>query len=231
MVYRIALCDDAPAFLSLLENLVGEWAAARGDEALLTAFASAEELWMDGGETKWDMMLLDIEMSGMDGVTLARDIRRRDEVVQIIFVTGYSEYISDGYEVGALHYLMKPVNRDKLFSVLDRAADKLRKNERTLDLDLGDELVRVPLHQIRYLDVRLNYVTVHAREDYTVKRPLRDFDGALDERFFRVGRGCVINLTCVRRVTRTAAYLIDGTVIPLPRGQYDALNRAIIQRT
>ena len=83
------------------------------------------------------ILLLDIEMGGMDGVTMARKVRQADDAVQIIFITGYSDYIAEGYEVEALNYLMKPVDEEKLFSVLGRAAEKLRKNERTLTLDLG----------------------------------------------------------------------------------------------
>ncbi len=169
-------------------------------------------------------------MGQMDGVALAKRVRAGNETVQIIFVTGYSDYISDGYDVGALHYLMKPVDRDKFFRVLDRAAQKLRKNERMLTLALPDETVRVPLYEIRFLDVRQNYATVHGKRDYTVKKTLRELEPLLDDRFFRIGRSCILNLTYIQRVTRTDVYLTDGSVLPLPRGMYEPLNRAIIDR-
>ena len=95
----------------------------------------------------------------MDGVSLARMIRRENETIQILFLTGYSDYIAEGYEVAALHYLVKPVKEEKLFSVLDRALDKVRKNETVLNLTSGGELVRIPIHQLRYADVMGNYVT------------------------------------------------------------------------
>ena len=78
--------------------------------------------------------------------------------------------------MAALHYLMKPVREEKFFSVLDRAADKLRKNERTLTLECAGEVVRVPLYQIRYVDVQHNYATVHAKADYTVKKTLAEIE-------------------------------------------------------
>lgn len=76
-----------------------------------------------------------------------------------------------------------------------------------------------------------NYVTVHAGQDYTVKRPLGELEKGLDSRFFRVGRSYIVNLACIRRVARTEAELSTGERIPLPRGQYDKLNRAIIDKT
>ena len=88
----------------------------------------------------------------------------------------------------------------------------------------------MPLHAIRYIDVRQNYVTVHAREDYTVKKTLGAMEKELDNRFFRAGRSLLLNLGYIRRVSKTDVYLEDGTVLQLPRGVYDALNRAIIER-
>ena len=73
-------------------------------------------------------------------------------------------------------------------------------------------------------------MTVHGKQDYTVKKTLGEFETELDERFFRVGRGCIVNLTFIQRVTRTEITLSDGTILPLPRGMYEPLNRAIISR-
>ena len=157
-------------------------------------------------------------------------LRRDNDGVQIVFITGYSDYIADGYEVEALHYLMKPVDEDKLFAVLDRAAEKLRRNEKVLTLDLAGELVRLPVYQIRCAEVQGNYVTIHARADYTVKMTLSELESQLDENFFRLGRSALVNLGSVARVTRTAVTLADGSTLPLPRGAYERINRAIIQR-
>ena len=185
----------------------------------------------DAEDKSWDILLLDIEMGAMDGVTMAKRVRRDNEAVQILFITGYSDYIAEGYEVAALHYLMKPVREEKLFSVLDRAVEKRKQQDRFLNLSLSGELVRLPLYEIRYLDVHQNYVTVHAKTEYTVKRTLGDFEKELDDRFHRVGRSIILNLKCIQRVTKTEVHLSDGTVLLLPRGAYEPLNRAIIAHT
>ncbi len=230
MHYEIAICEDQPSERAFLSALVRSWAKQSGCSAGLASFESAEAFLFECAGRPLDILILDIEMGQMDGVALAKRVRAGNETVQIIFVTGYSDYISDGYDVGALHYLMKPVDRDKFFRVLDRAAQKLRKNERMLTLALPDETVRVPLYEIRFLDVRQNYATVHGKRDYTVKKTLRELEPLLDDRFFRIGRSCILNLTYIQRVTRTDVYLTDGSVLPLPRGMYEPLNRAIIDR-
>lgn len=231
MTYKIAICDDNQTDIQYMQTLVNRWAEDAGVQVHLASFLSAEAFLFHYAEQKdYDILLLDIEMTGMDGVTMAKCVRQENETVQIIFITGYSDYIAEGYEVSALHYLMKPVKPDKLFAVLNRAVEKLTKNERVLYLEFSGEMVRIPLREIRYLDVAQNYVTVHAKQDYTIKKTLQEFEGELDERFFRVGRSCILNLTYIQRVTKQDAHLSDGTAIGLPRGSYEALNRAIISR-
>ena len=229
MELRIAVCDDAEEDREYVSGLVKDWAAQAGHQAEITAFSSAESFLFRYAEDKnWDILLLDIEMGAMDGVTMAKELRKSNDTVQIIFITGYSDYISEGYEVAALHYLMKPVKEEKLRSVLDRAVEKITKNERVLHFESGGEMVRVPIYQIRYADVLGNYVTVHARTDVTVKMTLGELEKQLDECFYRVGRSALVNLTQISRVTKTEIRLSDGTAIPLPRGAYEGVNRAII---
>ena len=229
MKYKVAICDDSDADRRYIMDMVRSWASAVGHEVQVDGFPSAESfLFRYAGESDYDILLLDIEMGAMDGVTMAKELRKSNDTVQIIFITGYSDYISEGYEVAALHYLMKPVNEEKLCLVLDRAAEKLAKNERVLNFEVSGEMVRVPIYQIRYADVLGNYVTVHAQTDVTVKMTLGELEKQLDERFYRVGRSALVNLTQISRVTRSEIRLNDGTAIPLPRGAYEGVNRAII---
>lgn len=229
MKYRIAICDDSDADRKYIMNMVERWAASVDYVVYIDTFSSAENfLFHYAEESDYDILLLDIEMGAMDGVTMAKQLRENNDTVQIIFITGYSDYILEGYEVAALHYLMKPVKEGKLCSVLDRAVEKLSKDERVLNFEIGDEMIRVPIYQIRYAEVFGNYVTIHAASDIKVKMTLGELEKQLDERFYRVGRSCVVNLTQVSRVTRTEIKLLDGMAIPLPRGAYDGINRAII---
>ena len=229
MTYKIAICDDETSVIEYVSSIVTEWEAQSGHTVVLRTFSSAESfLFSYEDENDYDILLLDVEMGQMDGVSLAKAIRKKNETVQIVFITGYSEYIAEGYEVAALHYLMKPVKPEKLFEVLNRATEKLEKNERMLTLSLSGEMVRIPLHEIAYIDVNGNYITLHGKEDYTVKKTLGDIQKELDERFFKVGRSCIVNLNMVQRVTKTDCYLSNGSSLPLPRGAYDTLNRAII---
>lgn len=228
-IYKIAICDDNPADIRYIRDIVCEWGENRSIE--IHTFPSAEAfLFQYEEERGWDILLLDVEMGRMDGVTLAKELRRDNETVQIIFITGYSDYIADGYEVEALHYLLKPVKKDRLLHVLERAAEHLKKNEREIVLKTPEEIVLMPIREILFLEVRQNYVTVHGKREVTVKRTLSEFEKELDDRFFRMGRSFLVNLRVISRVTKKEVFLKDGSVLPLPRGQYEPLNRAIITR-
>lgn len=229
MQYKIAVCDDSEVDRQYISGMVARWAKENGCMVQNDMFASAENFLFRYAEKKdYDILLLDIEMGKMDGVTMAKKLRQDNDTIQIVFITGYSDYISEGYEVAALHYLMKPVKEEKLFSVLDRAVEKLAKNEKVLYFDIGGEIVRVPVYQIRYAEVFGNYVTIHASEDLTVKMTLGKLEKELDDRFFRVSRSAIVNLTQISRVTRKEIRLRDGGTVSLPRAAYEAVNRAII---
>ena len=229
MKYKIAICDDSDADREYVLNMVNRWAAEVGHQVHINTFTSAENfLFHYAEESDYDILLLDIEMGTMDGVTMAKQLRKNNDTVQIIFITGYSDYISEGYEVAALHYLMKPVKEEKLGSVLDRAVEKISKTEKVLNFEFSGEIARVPIYQIRYADVFGNYVTIHAASDITIKMTLGELEKSLDERFYRVGRSAIVNLTQISRVTKTEIKLSDGTALSLPRGAYDGINRAII---
>lgn len=230
MGYKIAVCDDAQADRDYLHALAARWASDRGIPVQIQEFTSAESfLFHYAEESDFDILLLDIEMDGMDGVTMAKRLRQDNDTLQIIFVTGYTDYIAEGYEVAALHYLVKPLKEEKLFSVLDRAAEKLRRNEKVLHLESSGEMIRLPIHRIRWAEVRGNYVTIHGSPECTVKMSLGQLEKELDERFLRVGRSAIVNLTQISRVTKTEIRLTGGGTIPLPRGAYETVNRAIIQ--
>ncbi len=231
MKYKIAICDDMEQDIQYISSAVGDWADRQGLTVEVETFPSAESFLFRYAEQKdFDILLLDIEMKEINGVELAKRIRRENDAVQIVFITGYTDYISEGYDVSALHYLMKPLSAEKLHEVLNRAVIKIKKNEKALFLSLSGETVRIPIYEIKYLEVQQNYVTIHAKSDYTLKKTLGEFERELDERFYRMGRSYIVNLTYINRITKASVYLADGAVIPLPRGQYEPLNRAFILR-
>ncbi len=230
MNYKIAICDDRQEDIDYISKVVKGWAATSGYMINIKTFLSAEAfLFHYDDESDYDILLLDIEMGQMNGVELAKKVRAGNREVQIVFISGYNDYIADGYDVEALHYILKPVHADKLKAVLDRACEKLKKNEAALIFDLPDGMVRIPLYEIRYIEVRANYVTIHADKEVSVKTTLSSIGEKLDEAFFKVGRSYIVNMRYIRKVTKTEVILEGEISVPLSRGLYEPLNRAFIE--
>lgn len=229
VVFHIAVCDDEFVERQYIENIITKLAREKKIEIKIDLYDSSESfLFMYQEKKDYDILLLDIEMKKMDGVTLAKKIRQDNEAMQIVFITGYSDYILEGYEVSALNYLMKPIYEEKLMMVLDKAIEKLAKNDKVLTFITNSEMIRVPIYQINYVEVFGNYITIHANDEIKIKMTLSELEKELDERFYRVGRSIIVNLTQISRVTKKEIKLNSGILIPLPRNAYDKLNRAII---
>ena len=230
MNVKICICDDSSEERASINALVREWSLQSGTDVSVYEFPTAEAFLFEYEDLAPDVVLLDIEMPGMNGVELAKRLREKNKLIQIAFITGFSEYIAEGYEVAALHYLLKPVSPEKLFLTLDRALEKQERDGRKIILETSAETVWLPMHEIRYIEVIKNYITVYAEDSYTVKKTLKEIEQELDERFLRVGRSYVVNLHFISRVTRSEIFLRGGESVPLPRGAYETVNRAIINQ-
>lgn len=231
MEIRTAICDDSPTDREMICAYLDRWTKERGNCVTKSMFSSAENFLFQSEDNRaYDLLLLDIEMKELSGVALARKIREGNREVQIVFISGYDDYISDGYDVEALNYILKPVDYEKFAAVLDKAADKIKKNERAVFFELNDGMVRVPMYEIIYIEVRGNYITAHTvNEDLSVKTTLSKIEKELDSRFFRTSRSYLVNLRYVRRTSKKEVTLLDGTTVPLSRGLYEPLNRAFIR--
>ncbi len=227
---HIAICDDERAEIAYLKSLVQKWAAAENIELSTSEHESAESFLFSYSEDKSvDIILLDIQMKGMDGVTLAKQIRADNQRTQIIFITGYADFMSEGYEVSALHYLMKPVKEDKLRETLSRALSRLQQAPRTLLLPKSGGSIRIAATDIIYAEAFSHTVTLHTiggRHDFNMR--LADMEKLLGEGFFRCHRSYIVSLAHLRRVVKYALLLDDGRELPLSRSLYDAANQAFI---
>lgn len=225
-MYRIAVCDDEPEQAQWLLSAVEDWSQGRAD-----GFNSAEALWFayEGGE--YDILLLDVEMEGISGLELAKRLRGAGSRAEIVFITSHFEFAGEGYEVDALHYLIKPVTREKLFQVLDKAAERLSSGPRPVVISCGGETVKLYEPDILYVESFRHDIVIHTRTgEYKLKENISAFEERLSADFYRAHRSYLVSLKAVARIGRSEVTLDDGTQIPLARGKYDGINRAFIQR-
>ena len=230
MVYRVAIVDDSAMDAEFVRGILNNWAEQRLVNMQVDVFSSAESFLFRYAEDKdWDILLLDIEMGNMDGVTLAKKVRKDNESVQMVFITGFADYISEGYEVAALHYLMKPVKQDKLFAVLDRAVASIQKTERVILLPVGGEMLRLPAGRVQYVEAFSHTVAIITGTDtIQVKMPISEVERLLGDGFVRCHRSYLVGLKYIARLSKTEVILDNGKALPLSRSAAPLVHKAFI---
>lgn len=231
MKLNIAICDDEQTELKYLHMIVCRWANERETTVDISTFESAESFLFIYAENKsFDILLLDIEMGKMNGVELAKYIRRDNEAMQIIFITGFPDFISEGYEVSALHYLMKPVNENKLIEVLEKAQKGLCQKKKSVVITVDSETYRIPMGEIMLCEsfAHITVVTTK-RKSYDVKVSISEFKNQLDETFIQCHRSYIVGISHVDHISKTDVFLDNGKIIPLSRRLYNEVNQAFIR--
>ena len=223
MGWKIAICDDDAGQAARLQADVTDWAHGA---CAVTCFPRAEAFRF-AGDTDWDILLLDVEMPGMSGIDLAKRLRGAGCRAEIIFITSHFECMAEGYEVDALHYLVKPVPAEKLRDVLDRAAARLAVEPPSVVIACEEGNVKLYESELLYAESFLHDLVLHTTgPDYRIRESISAFAGRLSADFFRTHRSYLVNLKAVVRIGRTSILLRGGAEVPLARGKYDAINRA-----
>lgn len=232
MIIRVGIVENEAAVRSYIQSLVEEWAAGAGHSLQLASCASAEEFLFKYEEPDlFDLVFLDIMMGAMNGMELARHIRRMDKRLQIVFLTGVPDYVFEGYEIGAVRYLLKPVKRQELYLVLQHCCEEMihRKTEYFAFRYQGESL-RIAFSDILFVRVDGHYLQmVTRRRTYEWKGSLAQAREKLKHRSFAfANRSTIVNLEYVTRITREECFLENGESLPVSRGAYKALNEGFM---
>lgn len=229
---NIAICDDEESLAERLNAFILTWSQIRSCACSVRTFKSGEELLFEtAGNYPFDLILLDIDLGGknLDGLKLARKIRETDTHVNLAFLTNYSGYVFEGYEVAALRYLMKPVTKENLFPLLDLVRERREQISRYLVLEIDGEQYRVEEDNILYFEARNHTVLVETEtRSFEVKATLSNLARQLGSDFIPTHRSFIVNLRHVERVGRKECLLENGRSIPVSRGAWEKLNQAFI---
>ncbi len=231
MRLKIAICDDEQSQLARMNELVLAWGKREGHVCEVHTFVSAEAfLFVYGEDRTFDLLLLDVEMQGISGIELAKRVRKEDSHAEIVFVTSHFEFVCEGYEVDALHYLVKPIDVHKLSQVLTKASQKLAQEPPSVVINCEGETVLLLESDILYAEAFLHYTVIFTKnKSYRIKESISAFAERLSDDFYRVHRSYVASLKHVTRISRTSV-TVGHAELPLSRGKYDDINRAFIER-
>lgn len=229
--YRLAVCEDDTDIREQVSRLCDEILTDVRIAHEITSFANAEELDKNmGTEQEFDVLVLDIKLEHMTGMELARKLRKEDNQVSIIFITGYEEYLREGYGVRPVHLLLKPVDRERLKEAL--LTDwRLNHKPRGVMLQKGNRSMGLMLEEILYAESSGNHSirVVLKRREETFPFTLSELGRLLpEEGFARCHSGYLVNLGHVRELDRFTIRLDNGGSLPVGRKYYKECQAAFI---
>lgn len=213
---RIAICDDEKN----IRKLIAEKVKKQYSEVDIMFFSSGEELLLS--EEKINILFLDIQMNGRNGMETAKELRKKDKNVIIIFVTAIEDYVFQAFDVGAFHYIVKPIDDRKFAQVLSNAVEEWQSHranrkdaeEKSLMINNGGVHIKVMMEDIVYAEVFNRKVVIHKLNDeieYYGK--LSDLEAVAGDSFFRPHRAYLINFKYVEKYNSTTIYLEKGMVL------------------
>ena len=229
---RIAICDDEPVQQDLLKNYIEDWAVKNAEKVIINCFQSAEQFLFGWEEdSAYDLLILDVEMGEMNGMELAKKLRSPKCEVPILFVTGYEKYMAMGYEVSALHYLLKPVLREKLWEQLERTY-RNRKNIEKMWFQTAEGSIVVPVEDIWYIEADRHNCILHcADKKQQIKHTLSYVTKLLEHRKELVAchRSLLVNLQHVSMIVKNELVMDNGERLPISRSLTGTVNQAFIR--
>lgn len=223
---RIAVCDDEELFRIEFKSVL--------DKVLINAeydidtFSGGSSLYEAFIKEPFDLVFLDIEMPGIDGITLAKRLRALSENVHIVFLTSHIEYALEGYEVNALRYLVKPVDINKLGEVLKYIQDKKNNSRQIMIKQEGEDIV-IDLSDVIYIEsMDKNVRIVTSKKEYITRYNISDYEEELKNNgFFRIHRSYLISLSKVKKIVKNDVVMDGDSSLPVSRSNVKALKEAL----
>lgn len=217
---RIAIVDDEATSVDQLKNYLLQYQKERNEEISVVTYSDGDEI-VENYQAVYDVILLDIEMKFMDGMTAAKEIRKFDPEVIIIFITNMAQYAIKGYTVNATDYVLKPVSYFLFSQRLDKAIERInRKVKKYIVIGIKGGTAKLYVTDICYIESQGHRMTFHTQtNEYTTFATMKEMEEKLKNmNFYRCNKGCLLNLELVDRVQDGCAIIRgERLVISRPR--------------
>ena len=226
---RIALVEDEESYVATLQSFLARYERERRERLQITVFSDGDEIAL-GYRSEYDVILMDIEMRFMDGMTAAEEIRKVDPEVIIIFITNSPQYAIKGYAVDALDYVLKPLTYFAFSQRIDRALERLgNRAQKYLMVNMRGGTRKLDVSRLWFVEVRDHDLIYHTDEGcITTTGTMREAEKTLEGcSFFRCNKGYLVNLEHVDGIRGEDA-LVHGERVQVSRSRkrafLDALN-------
>ncbi len=227
---RIAICDDEKHMSDHIRAMASDFFRKKNSEIRLRTFLSGEDLLNYDGQI--DILFLDIQMDGMDGLETARKLRAGKFRGFLIFITVLKEMVFQSFEVQAYDYLVKPVDEKQFEKTMERLFASMQNvGEDSLLVQQGYERRIVPKDEIVFCEVidRKIYLNLASGEVVDYYERIENLETKLDSYFFRCHRSYLINLKHLKGYKNGTAYMDNNKEIPVSRLRSKEFSGVVLQ--
>lgn len=230
---RIAICEDNQEHANILNGMIQKWAETEEIKVDIHYYESAEQFlyYWEKGEP-YDLIFLDIQMNRMNGMELARYIRRQDRAVFIIFTSGLLNYVFKGYEVSAFRFLRKPLQEKDVLAALKKVYYEVEEGKREAVIIPTEEgSLRVFKQDIYYVEADNHYIIMHTKQgDFRYKEKLGNVEPMFPEpTFCKCHRSYIINLRHMGRLMKDEVEIDNGDTLPVSKARWVDLNECFFK--
>lgn len=232
---KIAIVEDEREHRELIKKYIAEACKSKNIQNQIFEFESGEQFLFENEDIDVDVVFLDIQMPGISGVELARKLRADNKDISIVFATGIDDYIEEGYELEAIHYLKKPIDKEKISLCIERI-NKISNQNRYTIIETKNGKYKVNIKKLVCVEAiaHKTVITIDKGSEYEdiestfslgeIERELASF-----EEIQKTHRSYLVNLSYVRNITKTDVVMDNGKVIPLSRRMYREVNQNFIR--
>ncbi|MDT1958393.1 LytTR family DNA-binding domain-containing protein [Carnobacterium divergens] len=228
---KIAICDDIPIVANFTERLLLSY---KKDTCEVEVFYKPQQLIEEIAVGKFDLYILDIEFPNISGIELAKIIRIIDPVVPIIFLTNFKEYMEDVFKIQTFDYLLKPINKEKLYPVLDRVLTYLDVDQKKFIFKFRKALFTIPFSEIIYFEKNRKQVKIFTcQQEYVAIMTTKEILLSLDDNFVQIHASYILNIRYIREIKNSSVvvkYNTQSIELPTSRKFKNTIKTKILMK-
>ena len=218
---RVAICDDSPMFLSQTKSMIENWNTHLSRNITTELFEDGDSLLAAHSANPFDIVLLDIIMPLLNGIDVAKELRQKDKIVKIVFLTSFTEFAIDSYTVKASNYLLKPIKPDRLLTCLEELVCEIQDAAKCIVVKGVNATHRIPLSDIEYVEAQRKHVMFFLKGNRIIESldPFYTHENMLmlEDGFFKCHRSYIVNLYCIDNYSHSEIVIRSGHQLPISR--------------
>lgn len=214
---RLAVCDDDKFVVEQIESYIEQ---LKELSIVYEVYFSAEEFYSHMFELDFDVYFLDIEIADKSGIELAKKIRQTNQYAVIVFITSYSKYVIDVFDVNTFNFALKPLTYEKFKKTICKVSDYIFTSKTNFVFVHNKNQFAIPYQNIIYIEKRKRKAYIHTNSGYMYKCNMtmeQILEQLTTNRFAKINRGCIVNLAMIDQIVREEIHLLNGEILYIAR--------------